>query len=423
MCGLFGIVRPEGLNQEARVRSTQVLLALGHKSEERGIDAAGLALIMASSGRTQATKPTEDDAKSTAQLIDNALIIKDAKRFRELPFKEHLGSIASASTVIGHTRWATQGAADQVINASPLLAGALIGTHNGDVNAQSVPSHEAFEKAAFGETDSEVLYGALDAVRGDRRMIVKVLKAVRGRAALAFVDRTRPDRLYLARTALSPLSYAYTQDGVLCWASNPDWFRQIEGESKGELTFTEITLIPEGHLLTINTLTTEIDNIRRFTATVRERDLYLVNSAAYRCFTAEDKEADKALARHKVASTPLPKWPTLTAAPAIAYVPKARTSEENSTNSVGDTPRVDSDELEALCWAWGQFDHHTYNSILDASDEEAWDMYESYRASVKQAYEWGETAPGFVFVDDSAEYRSDTGDDTEPEDIDPDQVF
>jgi hypothetical protein len=84
---------------------------------------------------------------------------------------------------------------------------------------------------------------------------------------------------------------------------------------------------------------------------------------------------------------------------------------------------VDSDELEALCWAWGQFDHHTYNSILDASDEEAWDMYESYRASVKQAYEWGETAPGFVFVDDSAEYRSDTGDDTEPEDIDPDQVF
>ncbi len=408
MCGLFGLIRVDGISNAAKDRSTEALLLLGIRSEERGKDASGLALVDTTPHTTTDTSPTRYDAASVVTVIDNSIIIKNATPFSKLPLAPLRDAITEAPVIIGHTRWATQGAADEVINASPLLAGALIGTHNGDVAPTSIPRVKDLKKHTLGETDSELLYLALNRGKGDRRELVKTLRTVKGRAALVFVDRTRPDRVYLARAALSPLSFAYTQDGDFVYASNPDWFRQIEKNTNGRLTFRDITLIPEGNLITVNTHTGELEDIRKFTATCRESDLSLINTAVYRNFTPEDKELDKTLTRHHVAPAPLNrKWPELTPAPILGKPEEvsgdtlellAGYGEEADLTEFYEDETVDIEELETLCWATGAFDHHTFNSILDQPYEIGLEAMSELREEVKLAYIKGETATGFTLT-------------------------
>lgn len=395
MCGIFGMARSGSTTTQARTRDALAFTMLGFLSEERGKDASGIAFVNMSKASKTATVPTLEDAKSSTLSIDNSVIVKGTGAFRNLPLDTLSDLFLAAPVMLGHTRWATQGAADALENASPLLAGALIGTHNGDIEVRSIPEHKAHKKAAHGGTDTELLYLALEGSRKDRSELTKILRDVKGRAALAFVDRTRADRLYLARTTLSPLSYAYTADGSFVYASNPDWFRRIEKETEGKIQFHDITLVPEGHLLTVNTKTGEIENIRRFTPTCRESDLFLVNTAVYRNFTAEDKAADKALARHKVDVGRLRNWPGLTPAPVIID-----TDDEI-------TP-IDEVELEALCWAHGDFDHATYNMILDADEEDQAELMTELREEVEAAMLAGDTFPGFEMPEQSGSKPDDS---------------
>jgi glucosamine--fructose-6-phosphate aminotransferase (isomerizing) len=387
MCGIFGIARTGSQSEPARARDAMIMTMLGVLSEERGKDASGIAFVNVAQSSKTATAPSLEDAKSPYLEIDNSVIVKDTKPFRELPLADMSALLVSAPVMLGHTRWATQGAADELQNASPLLAGSLIGTHNGDVEVTSIPEHARHTKVANGATDTELLYLAMNDARKDRSELTKVFRGIKGRAALAFVDRTRADRLYLARTTLSPLAYAYTADGSFVYASNPNWFRQIEKETKGQISFHDITLVPEGHLLTVDTETGDIEDIRRFTPTCRESDVLLINSAVYRCFTAEDKAADRAIARHKVYTGKLPKWPGLTPAPVIID-----TGDE-------DIEPINEVELEALCWARGDFDHYTYNMILDADVEDQAELMDEFREEVEAAMLAGETFDGFVMPD------------------------
>lgn len=414
MCGIFGIIRNQENTTDGTLRGTEALLMLGIKAEERGIDAAGIALINTSFQGTL-TIPTKEHAEAKKTNIDNTVIIKDAVPFHKLPIKNNLKSIDKADVIIGHTRAASQGKADSVINASPLIAGALIGTHNGDVDTTSIPNFKNIQKKVFGETDTEVLYKALNKERKDRREMVKILKTVEGRAALIFVDRTRPDRLYIARTALSPVSYAYTENGDFVYASNPDWFRQIEKETQGRVTFKNITLIPEGYLLTVNTKTREVENTRKFKPTCREKDLYIINSVVYRKFKLDDKQADKTLHCHKIATQKTKTHGKLTPAPTI--IETAAITADNSdmlwsAETTWDGEKfippaeelvewiVDEKELEALCWASGDFDTDTYLEILEANPEEGVYMLEEYRKTVQEAYDEGLTAPGFTMTNE-----------------------
>lgn len=419
MCGIFGLIRSTR-NGDSAIRATAAFLTLGNFSEERGTDSSGIAAYTPNNRKTDATQPTEPQALAPLLMIDDVFLLRETSRFSDLAVEEYMGTLHNSQVLIGHTRWATQGSSSDIRNASPMLAGSLIGTHNGDVEVKSIPGYKSHEEVAYGGTDSERIYLSLDGARKDRRDITKVLKTLRGRAALVFMDRARPNYLYIARTALSPVSYAYTADGDFMYASNPDWFRQIEQMTQGAIQFTEITLVPEGHLLTVDTRTGKITDVRRFTPTCRERDIAMINTAAYKKFTPEDKAAFIGLHRHKIAANRLPKWPTLTPAPFVA--PQASSSAKYSVTAEWDFPGYDEDlpegfefenlppldVVEELCWAGGDFDHLAYESILTADDpQEAADLVKDLKADVESMIAQGQTFPGFTMPTWFAEQRPD----------------
>lgn len=403
MCGIFGMVRSETATSAARERSALAISILGELAEERGTDAAGLAMVLTRSDK--ASTPASEHVAAQDTLIDGVRIVKRTQPFHRLPLSGLLADLKAAHVVLGHTRWATQGDASSPKNASPLLAGSLIGTHNGDVTTELLPDAKFRAVAALADTDSEQLYLSLHRARHDRRRMVKVLRAAEGRAALAFMDRARPDRLYLARTALSPLSYAISGDGDLFYASNPNWFRKVETLTSGSVTFHHITLVPEGHLLTVNTATREVEDVRRFTATCREQDLPLINSSVYRNFTREDRATDRTLARHRVAVSKMGGWPQLTLAP----VPVRKTRRASDPTVVPlwdesdflDRPAngVDVETLDALCWAFGDFDHETFDYISSAPTAQVDELMSDLWAEIAAAHAAGETDEAFPLAD------------------------
>jgi asparagine synthetase B (glutamine-hydrolysing) len=230
MCGLFGLARSA---RAAHPESASgVFVELGRLAEQRGRDAAGFAL---------------------AQPPLPPAVVKAPLPFRSLWGSHQAPMLPRARIALGHTRHASQGGPGRLANAHPLEAGALVGTVNGDIDADDLrrrlpPGLPAPE----GETDSEILLLALNRVRGDLEAACEVLAAVRGLAALAWVDRARPGLVFLARGALCPLAVARGAQGHLYWGSSPTWFRHLDEQAGGRLGF-RVKRIAEGTVLVIDT--------------------------------------------------------------------------------------------------------------------------------------------------------------------------
>jgi glutamine---fructose-6-phosphate transaminase (isomerizing) len=407
MCGLFGIVRnPDSLNDiEAMRRGAITIRALGVNSEERGVHSSGLAMVDRGLPFSSHT-PNRVASTMKEVALGNTYIVKSPGKFSDLPISDTASEkLVGCNVVIGHTRYATQGNSTQLSNASPLLAGTLVGTHNGDVLKSTILGEKELRKLAVGATDSELLYLALSLTGGSRKEMVGVLRKAIGRIALAYIDRTNTDRLILARGALSPISYAWTNDGDFVYASNPDWFRRIEKETKGAISFRDITLLPAGRLITIDTRTATIVNSRKFTPSCRDTDLYLLRTGIYKKFTVEDRTAFQTLDRHKVYATTISeKW----AEPLVVEGYK-----EQVEYDFVDTPDmppplfelegdedtfewVDEDSLEMLCSAVDGFEEDVYLHVLTAdSEEEAQERYAKLYFDILKIWEKGMTQATF----------------------------
>jgi glucosamine--fructose-6-phosphate aminotransferase (isomerizing) len=318
MCGLFGIagIAPAGADPRAVAGLTW---ALGLASRERGVHGAGVACLFAGTdgdSRTRGVEPA--DATTATDLRTSRLrIVKTPGAFDTMPSATPPGSSADANgspappqdlaadlnraaIVLGHTRFRTQGAPAALEHTSPLLVDSVVGTHNGDVDVDTLPAPPPRTRPGF---DTELLLAALSDVAGDRAAICDLLTGMVGRTALVWVDLRDPTRLHLARAALSPLAVARDQFGRLHWASNPGWLR-THLPAVG-LRPTGLRMLPEGTVETYDLCSGVPEPAWRadFVPTARDNDLRKRHSVALLGYTDRDRTADDAQLRHRVLSS------------------------------------------------------------------------------------------------------------------------
>ena len=192
MCGIVGYIGPK--------EAAEFLVSGLRRLEYRGYDSAGVA-ILHPSGEVRVAKSVGRIARLEAELD-------------ETPLPGHIG--------IGHTRWATHGAAN-LVNAHPHLGGdgAVTVVHNGVIeNFQILKDRLEQEGYVFrSATDTEVIAHLLDSclklqapgngqAAGNYEPLVRALQMalaqLQGTYGLAVLLRDYPDVLLAARLG-SPL--------------------------------------------------------------------------------------------------------------------------------------------------------------------------------------------------------------------------
>lgn len=121
-----------------------------------------------------------------------------------------------ASTVLGHTRYATKGSPKVNANNHPIASGRIVGTHNGVISNDDALFAELGAER-HGKVDSEAIFALLSSGRASEA--TDLLPRVKGDAALAWVDRAMRGCLNLAVLEGRPLAMGQDRDGSFFYAS------------------------------------------------------------------------------------------------------------------------------------------------------------------------------------------------------------
>lgn len=174
MCGIVGYIGTEN--------ASDILINGLKKLEYRGYDSSGIAI-------------------NTASGIN---IIKATGRISELEKKLNEDNSPCGSIGIGHTRWATHGAPNE-INAHPHTSrnGKIAVVHNGIIENFS-ELREMLEKGGYefvSQTDTEVIAHLFDYFYKGNLLdaMSSVMKTVRGSYALAVLTEDNKEQIIVAR--------------------------------------------------------------------------------------------------------------------------------------------------------------------------------------------------------------------------------
>ncbi len=221
MCGIVGYV---GENQAA-----PILLDGLYKLEYRGYDSAGIAVY------------GEEGIK----------VAKARGRLKILDEMTHGGAMLPGTAGIGHTRWATHGAPNDV-NAHPHFNRdeSIVVVHNGIIE-NYLKLKKKLEGKGYqfcSETDTEVVAQLLDYYYdGDPlKAITKIMHRMEGSYALGILFKDHPGTVYAVRKD-SPLIVGHGQGGNLIASDVPAVLKYtrsvyfIENEEIAKLTKDDIT--------------------------------------------------------------------------------------------------------------------------------------------------------------------------------------
>lgn len=178
MCGIVGYV--------GKKRAVDVILCGLTYLEYRGYDSAGIALL----------------SKDGAHIYKAAGKLNNLKEILSLEPAENI----SATTGIGHTRWATHGEPTET-NAHPHTCncGSLILVHNGIIENYKDLKPELIKKGCKfrSETDTEVAAHLIaheyDECKDLLKAVQNATKKLKGAYAFSIMHKNEPDRIIAAR--------------------------------------------------------------------------------------------------------------------------------------------------------------------------------------------------------------------------------
>ena len=243
MCGLAGILLYPTERSEAEWQAigqcfAQTLLY----NEERGREASGVALIRRS---------------GAVRLFKGPVPASELVRSEE--YRTALGRLDAETTcLLGHARAPTKGSRWNNANNHPLLAGQVIGIHNGHIHNDD----ELFAEWGFsrlGQVDSEIIFRLLDAVPPDGQSPADYLPVVQeriallqGRFATLSVHLNRPEWLLVLRNGMPLCVHYHRPWQALCFSSRYLFLRKAFGREviterldSGQAYLFDATRLPE----------------------------------------------------------------------------------------------------------------------------------------------------------------------------------
>ncbi|PRX37929.1 glucosamine--fructose-6-phosphate aminotransferase (isomerizing) [Meinhardsimonia xiamenensis] len=256
MCGIVGVL--------GRHEAAPIIVEALKRLEYRGYDSAGIATVDAS-GRLDRRRAVGKLVNLSDRLVHEPL---------------------TGTSGIGHTRWATHGAATET-NAHPHQAGRVAVVHNGIIeNFKELRAALEAKGYAFGtETDTETVAvlceSFLDQGLAPRDAAEQTIARLEGAFALAFLFEGEPDLMIVARRG-SPLAIGHGDGEV---------FVGSDAIALGPLT-RELTYLEEGDWAVLTRHSVEIYDAegRRANRPVRvvEIDAARVEKGGYRHFMMKE---------------------------------------------------------------------------------------------------------------------------------------
>jgi glucosamine 6-phosphate synthetase-like amidotransferase/phosphosugar isomerase protein len=221
MCGIVGVLLyPRQRSAEAWRQILDVTTTNLLGNEERGKDAAGIAVIQANGRYALFKQPV---AAST--LV-------------EMPgYLQTLSTISDRTVcILAHTRMPTKGSRWHNANNHPIRAGHVIGVHNGVIRNDDALFAQ-YDLPRAGEVDSEIIFRLQDSVDplGANGTYCSILQCqsrrLEGRFATLSVDLRQPTRL-TALKYLRPLCLHYEAElAALFFSSRYVFLRRAFGRS------------------------------------------------------------------------------------------------------------------------------------------------------------------------------------------------